>query len=225
MQGRSVRRNTPRLPEAPGPREGGSGELRLLVAGDSSAAGVGAATFDESLMGRLVAELGGEARVTWRLEAKTRRTTAQVRDSIAGVEGRFDVALTAFGVNDVTSQLLPWEWIQTVGEVVADLRERVGVEHVVLTGVPPMGRFPALPQPLRWYLGRRAREFDEALVRYAEPLRHATWLSPVESEELGDMASDGFHPGPKTYAQWAARAAGVIRSRLPGAALGGAGGS
>src|SRR5918998_1273279 len=44
-QGRRVRRTTPRLPEAPGDREGVTGAgpaLRLLVVGDSAAAGAGA---------------------------------------------------------------------------------------------------------------------------------------------------------------------------------------
>jgi hypothetical protein len=37
-----------------------------------------------------------------------------------------------------------------------------------LSGLPPMHRFPALPQPLRWYIGSRARDFDRALA--ADPV-------------------------------------------------------
>src|ERR1035437_9235238 len=50
VQGRQVRRATPVLPEAAGPREGTEGagehgaELALLVLGESTAAGVGAGT-------------------------------------------------------------------------------------------------------------------------------------------------------------------------------------
>ena len=59
-QGRRVRRDTPKLPEAEGPRDGIAGAdrpgrpLRLLIVGDSSAAGVGASVQDEALAGRLV---------------------------------------------------------------------------------------------------------------------------------------------------------------------------
>ena len=45
VQGKYVRRVTPRLPEPPGPRSGHCGQgpqLRLLIAGDSAAARVGA---------------------------------------------------------------------------------------------------------------------------------------------------------------------------------------
>ncbi|RMD81354.1 MAG: SGNH/GDSL hydrolase family protein, partial [Candidatus Dadabacteria bacterium] len=50
-QGWRVRLNVPRLPEAPGPRQGRAGKgplLRLLIVGDSAAAGVGAAHQDEA---------------------------------------------------------------------------------------------------------------------------------------------------------------------------------
>lgn len=45
VQGRQVKKNTPRLPEAKGPRKGiqenGGKQIRLLILGDSAAAGVG----------------------------------------------------------------------------------------------------------------------------------------------------------------------------------------
>ena len=55
-QGVYVRRVTPRLPEAPGERSGVSGggpALKLLILGDSAAAGVGASSQATALAGRL----------------------------------------------------------------------------------------------------------------------------------------------------------------------------
>jgi len=60
LQARHVRRVTPRMPEPSGRRTGatGSGRLvRLLVAGDSGAAGVGAPTQDQALCGQFVRRL------------------------------------------------------------------------------------------------------------------------------------------------------------------------
>jgi hypothetical protein len=79
LQGRYVRRVTPRLPEAPGPRAGTHGagsELRLLLLGDSAAAGVGAPSQDEALCGRLTSELAQSFRVSWALVARSGATTA-----------------------------------------------------------------------------------------------------------------------------------------------------
>ena len=54
-QALATRRRAPELPEAQGAREGALGErvpFRLLIVGDSSAAGVGVRTQDQALVGR-----------------------------------------------------------------------------------------------------------------------------------------------------------------------------
>ncbi len=62
-QGRRVRQRTPLLPEAAGERGGEAGAdldgqpLRLLVVGESTAAGVGVAHQDEGLAHRFATEL------------------------------------------------------------------------------------------------------------------------------------------------------------------------
>jgi hypothetical protein len=80
-QGRHVRRTVRLLPEPEGLREGDSGSgplLRLLIAGDSAAAGVGAPTQDDALSGHLVSSLAGCLRVQWKLFAYTGATTADL---------------------------------------------------------------------------------------------------------------------------------------------------
>jgi len=77
-----------------------------------------------------------------------------------------------------------------------------------------MHHFPALPQPLRWYLGARARELDRALADClpgGNGIEHLPFEGDVDAAR---MASDGFHPGPPVYDAWgeaaARRIAGVF---------------
>ena len=78
-----------------------------------------------------------------------------------------------------------------------------------------MHGFPALPQPLRWYLGRRCRELDTALRRELSAEEDVEFL-PIDFEmDVTAMASDGFHPGPRVYAGWGLRAAALIRGLVP----------
>ena len=68
LQAWHVRRITPRMPEPPGRRAGTAGHgslIRLLVAGDSGAAGVGAPTQDQALCGHLVRRLSRHHTVQW----------------------------------------------------------------------------------------------------------------------------------------------------------------
>jgi lysophospholipase L1-like esterase len=225
-QGKRVRRITPILPEASGARTGRwvSGHasvqalsagvhdrpLRVLVLGDSSAAGVGAAHQDEALSGQLGLHVRGQlgvclpAVVEWTLLARTGLRTREAHGLLDDLgASRFDVAVVALGVNDVTALQRPASWVADVKQLVARLRGEQCVTRVLWSGLPPMHRFPALPQPLRAVLGRHARDLDAALKRHAcraqAGLQHVP-MPPMSRPEW--IARDGFHPGPQAYAVW-----------------------
>ena len=221
-QGRQVRREAPRLPEPTGPRLGLAGmdrhngampRLRVLIVGDSSGAGVGAATQDEALAGRLSQALTRrlKAPVAWQLVARTGWNTpdaiAALRElSAQGQLPPADVMVTALGVNDAVRQTSPRRWTAQLDALEACARELAGVHQVVATAVPPMHLFPLLPQPLRWVLGGSARALDAALVQWtAESGQRAYFELPYDPERDDVrqlMASDGFHPGPALYHRW-----------------------
>lgn len=118
---------------------------------------MGAASQDEALCGRLVAELSPRRTLDWRLEARTGYTTADAHAHLAALpEDRFDVVVLSLGVNDVTGGLGRARWLARQAALADMLRERFAPQAVLFTALPPMHLFPALPQPLRWYLGARA---------------------------------------------------------------------
>jgi lysophospholipase L1-like esterase len=217
-QGLYTRRMTPKLPEAEGERQGnaGSGEvLRLLIVGDSAAAGVGAATQGEALSGRLVERLADDYQVSWKLWARSGLDSQGLLELLEQhAPEPFDVALLSIGVNDVASSLTLDQWLARQRRLMALLCDRFAVRQIVVSPLPPMHLFPALPQPLRWFLGFRARVFNAHLADLADRMDQCTMLSTPLVPEPGLMASDGFHPGPLLYRQWADDAARVIDQRF-----------
>ncbi|RME15348.1 MAG: SGNH/GDSL hydrolase family protein [Alphaproteobacteria bacterium] len=221
-QGLAVRRRALVLPEAAGPREGVAGNvggfapLRLLIVGDSSAAGVGAATQDEALSGQLLRALAPHRPIVWRLIARTGDTTARALARLeAAPAARFDIAITALGVNDVTHGVPLRRFLAGQAALRRVLHGRFGVAHVLISGLPPMHAFPLLPQPLRGVLGITARRFDRALaasVAGRDDATHLPFNLPLTPEL---MAADGFHPGPKGYAIWAGLLAEEVLRRAP----------
>jgi lysophospholipase L1-like esterase len=211
MQGSRVRRTTPVLPEPRGAREGIAGEgplLRLLVLGDSAGAGVGAASQGEALSGRILERLGGRYRVEWRLIARTGSTTAATTRHLRRIDAfATDAVVISLGVNDVTADVGAARFLEQQAGLHALLREKFGARLVLASGLPPMDRFPALPQPLRWYLGARARELDRALERALPDGCGTEYLALAGRLDGTHMAADGFHPGPSVYAAWGAVAA------------------
>jgi lysophospholipase L1-like esterase len=213
-QGLHLALTAPRLPEAAGPREGriGAGRLRLLIVGDSSAAGVGVPTQDQALAGRLAHDLA-DLEPAWRLIARTGRTTSATLAHLrAHPPGPADHAIVALGVNDLTRGVPLARWLADQAALVALLTD-AGARRVWLSGVPPMGAFPALPRPLRDVLGARATRFDAALADLVARLpaaRHLAFAPDLMHPDL--MAADGFHPGAPAYALWAAQLARSIRA-------------
>lgn len=209
FQGRQVRRRMPVLAEPPGERKGIQGKgpgLLLLITGDSAAAGVGASHQDEALLGQLVAVLKSSFRVEWTLQAKTGATTlSTLRDLRQLGEQRFDVVVTSLGVNDVTSGIRRSSWRRQQAQLRTLIQDRFDARLTIVSGLPPMHAFPALPQPLRWYLGRRAMHLDRDLKKDVAEDATTEFSTLRFSDDIRLMSADGFHPGPRGYAEWARR--------------------
>lgn len=204
--------------EAQGERSGthGSGSLlRLLILGDSAAAGVGVSTQSQALSGQLIFALGSAFRGSWKLIAQTGH---KAKDLLATLEmlvpEPFDVVVTSIGVNDVTHGTGFRKWIDQQARIVELLQSKFQSRHIMLSSVLPMHLFPALPQPLRWYLGARAGRLNSALKNFADSSERCVFVSVDFPLDEANMASDGFHPGAPAYSLWARQIAAMIRSRL-----------
>ena len=211
-----VRRNVIELPEPPGERSGVVGDgppLRLLIIGDSSAAGVGVATQAEALLGLLTGRLSQIARVEFDLVARTGAKTVEAVSWLGHLpRDRYDVVVTALGVNDVTKATPLTRWLSLQAQLMGRLETEYGARRIIVSGLPPMGQFPLLPQPLRWAMGRRALWFDKHLRRLVATRPACTPVTIDMGLDDTNMSADGFHPGPSVYAAWADEVLAVIRS-------------
>ncbi len=201
----TTRARMPRLPEAAGRREGALGRgsgLRLLIAGDSSAAGVGVADQHDALAGHLTRALAARVRrrIHWQLIARSGITSAQcaaLLDEAGPITA--DIAVLVLGVNDVVDQV-PSQRAVAAREALANrLRNAHGVAHVVFAPLPPVHQFPGLPQPLRWFAGADARRHDRAMAEWAHTRRDVSHVPIVLPLGRDVMANDGFHPGVPVY--------------------------
>jgi lysophospholipase L1-like esterase len=215
-----VRRRALILPEPSGARQGRLGNgppLRLLILGDSSAAGVGAETQAQALSGQLTTHLAPHFTVEWHLQAITGATTrSTLRDLHALPAQQFDVAVIALGVNDITHGAFLRGWLRDQDQMLDLLADKFDATQIHVCGLPPMARFPLLPQPLRWVLGRQALRFDAALqaqVSRRAGAEHIAFDIPFDARL---MAPDGFHPGPEAYRRWGAALAQRIADQWQG---------
>ncbi|MEQ1453591.1 SGNH/GDSL hydrolase family protein [Acinetobacter seifertii] len=218
VQGNKVRKNTPRLLEPKGEREGSIGQgkpLSLLILGDSAAAGVGVQTQKDALSGAIIQELQNEFFLQWKLHAKTGDTTRQVFHALQHLEERkYDVIVTSIGVNDVTKLTSAKSWIQQQKQLFEHIQKRFQPKLIIVSGVPPMQHFPALPNPLAWLFGQYVEQMNQKLQQWLAPQSQFKFLQyDIETFQAMNlsMASDGFHPSKEVYEIWGRQIAALVR--------------
>lgn len=147
--------------------------------------------------------------------AKSGITTAGMNELLLTRElGRFDLAVTSLGVNDVKSGVPPLEWLKQQKQLISYLKHSCNIRQIVISAVPPMEKFPALPWPLGWFLGRQAKEMNSLMAKWISKQKGLHFLEfniPLESDL---MAKDGFHPGPKLHTIWAGQAIDLVCDSL-----------
>jgi lysophospholipase L1-like esterase len=230
-QGRRLRRSTPRLPEPPGARHGKAGvgfsRLRLLIVGDSSAAGVGvddqaqalAPLLAQALARQLSAGPMGLTSVSWQLVARTGLSSQSALAMLAATRLEpADVLVTVLGVNEVLKQTPPARWLHNLDALRSHAKHRAKVRYTVHCAPPRMDLMPMLPQPLRWVLGASAARLDLGLCNH---LRHAHRRSrfvlpfdPSKEDPAQWLATDRFHPNAALYERWAQALAAHIEFDL-----------
>ena len=118
--------------------------------------------------------------------------------------------MIALGVNDVTSGMSKLVWLRRQAALHRLLRQKFGVRHIYVSGLPPVAKFPLLPRLMQFVLGAEAVRFDAALEKLAidqSDMTHVAFDLPFDPDL---MATDGFHPGPDVYRAWAEILADLI---------------
>ncbi|NGO13588.1 SGNH/GDSL hydrolase family protein [Streptomyces sp. HC44] len=220
MRGRLIR-----LPEAAGDdsgtTEGKVPELRLVMIGDSAAAGVGAASHQEAMAGQLAEALSGMTgrAVSWRVSAKAGATLSAVRRGMLpgltdpSARWRPDLVVVVAGTNDALRLRRPRAFGRDAEALIRDIRLRLGEDvPVVFAGLPAIAGVVSLPRrirgPLGLYIGLLDRQLRTTAAR-GSAVFHLPSGGPPDVP--GDwLAPDRFHPSADGYRAWAR----VLASRL-----------
>lgn len=213
-QGKRVRKQALRLPEASGDRSGilGQGQkLRLLICGDSAAAGVGCALQQQALAGQLVNRLAGQAEVHWQLHASTGLNSDGLYQQLQSLPASpLDWVVVSIGVNDVTELCPTWRYRARLDALLRLIEQRFDAPRVLLSAIPPMQHFSALPAPLNHWLGLKASALNQQLEQVLTNWPKARLVTAPAVLDSSMLAVDGFHPSPAGASHWASLVAAAM---------------
>lgn len=184
--------------------------LRLVVLGDSTAAGIGvddpADAYPALLAQRLAEATGGRVELTalGLAGARVADVASDQAPRAAAIDP--DVVFVGIGANDVTH-------LTSLGDVRNEMERVLQVlgetDAAIVVAGPPDMRVPVWHQPLRqlsYLRGNQvarviedvAREEGASVVELADATGHFFAADPE-----GHFSEDGFHPGPLGYRRWA----------------------
>jgi lysophospholipase L1-like esterase len=185
--------------------------ISVVVFGDSSAAGLGVETPEQTPGALIAAGLAeiAERPVQLTVLARTAGQTSDLADQIRpAADTPIDLALVTVGANDVTHRVRPATSVRLLDEAVRRLRA-AGAAVVVGT-CPDLGTVEPIPHPLRWVARRASRRLAAAqtiaaVEAGARTVSLGSILGPEFAAQPSHMFSpDRFHPSPAGYAAAAA---------------------
>jgi lysophospholipase L1-like esterase len=189
---------------------------RVLLVGDSTGVGVGAAAPEQSLPGLLAQRYPGVAIVnTCRNGARVGDVAAALARGEPGTQ-RFDLALVLLGGNDVVHLTPQRELEQAAAALLHELHWHA--RHIVWLGSANIGNAPVMLPPLSWWAGRRCRRTMSALAQVARAhgVTFIDFCQPRLDQRFAGaprtyFARDGLHPSSNSYLE----CFNVLEQRVP----------
>jgi len=209
VQGRRLRRDTPRLADAASPWTGvepGPTPLRLLVLGDSTAAGVGVDSQADALPGNLARSIAAHSGrgVEWTAMGANGATARDLREKFidAAAAESYDIVFLTVGANDALTLRSRAAFGRDIRSLLSRLRAASPQATILMSSLPAFFRFVLLPNPLRFnlYLHSQSLESQARSIVSRTPGAHMSPPPPPYTD--GFFASDLFHPSAIGYRDW-----------------------
>jgi lysophospholipase L1-like esterase len=212
LQGQYIRRKIGRLPDASGETKGkflrGSDTAKLLVLGESTAAGVGATTHETGLAGQFARFLGekiGQS-VEWHVVGRSGITVKEtIHELVPKIPNeKFDYIMLALCGNEVLKLRSPRTFRRDMRRLIGILKEKHPEATFFITNAPAIRLSPVLPFPIKFILGHLSALHDANAREFTAEMRKVFYFHQPTTVPEGFFA-DGIHPSEFGYTVWSKR--------------------
>lgn len=221
FQGKKIRKNTPKLPEAGNPqgyiKTAAEKTLKILAIGESTIAGIGVDFHANGFIGSLAKEISEKTNssILWRVYAKSGYTAKMVRKRIVPEieDSNADIIVIGLGGNDAFKLNSPEIWMVNINLLIKDLKIKFPQTPIYFTNMPPIREFPAFTKIIKFVIGNLVDILGKRLYNKVknkknvhfnnEIIKIDTWKERYKIEgDLITFFSDGVHPSKLTYQIW-----------------------
>jgi lysophospholipase L1-like esterase len=221
FQGKKIRKETPRLPEAKNPKglidKNPEKTFKLIAIGESTIAGVGVDFHKNGFTGALAKELAdkNDISVLWKVYAKSGYTAKLVHQRLVSKieEIDADAIIIGLGGNDAFQLNSPKVWISQTDQLIHILKNKFPKTPIYFTNMPPIKEFPAFTKSIKFVIGNLVEILGKQLQKEVikkdnvyynnEIITLKGWKEKFNIKgKVDSFFSDGVHPSQITYQVW-----------------------
>jgi acyl-CoA thioesterase I len=184
--------------------------LKYMATGDSTAAGEGASTVQQSYTYLIAQHLGQTHTVQYKNTGVRGYQTTDLLDESklkTIIEYNPDIITISIGANDITHFKSPASTIANIKNILEKLTQQTKAQ-IYITNIPIVDRVTLLPYPYRKILEYRVKKTNPQISSLESDRVHIVDIHEFGWDQFQDIrstfAADQFHPNDIGYANWAA---------------------
>ncbi|MCA1590052.1 MAG: SGNH/GDSL hydrolase family protein [Acidobacteria bacterium] len=210
LQGQYTRRKIGLIAGPEGETTGstGKGDLpaSLFVLGESTVAGLGAATHEKALAGQFAKQLSQRIGkpVRWTVIGRNGVTAKRtIEDLLPQMPNeKFDFIFIGLGGNDVLKLSSPRKWRRDMTRLIGMLRSNNPDAVIFLSNCPMIRCSPVIPQPIKFILWELSKLHDANIKELTSRMNRVYYYHQPRELKVENFFADGIHPSEQGYADW-----------------------
>lgn len=195
----------------------GKGDRKILILGESTAAGVGATADEFTLAGHLFRQLGQDFQVFnfGKNGLKASQALPNFGEKLKTIQGKKEGVFLFLGANDCFRLTHPRQFKIDLEEVIQHLKLNFSPDWIYLADIPPVHLFPAFPKLLQYYLNQQRSFLQKEMISISQSFKDVLFDKITLDVSMDFFASDLIHPSDTGYQKIAEFALeGLIKNSL-----------
>ena len=173
----------------------------ILIIGESTAAGVGATSSERTFAAQIFEHTKGKFNIynLGKNGLRTGNLFDLFKKSEIEVSQSFSKAIILIGANDCFKFTPPWKFRKEIESFILFLKDKKGVEKIIIPMIPPVQEFPLIPGIRRFFLGWHRDLLSKEPQLLEKKISNLSFENQETETSEAFYSEDGIHPSDFGY--------------------------
>lgn len=178
-----------------------SPKSKILIIGESTAAGVGASSVEKTISSQVFHQLEKDHDIYNLGKNGLRAFQLKTLFSKGNPDelSKMDIVIILIGANDCFKFTSPHKFNAALGQFLEEMTSIGSVKKIIIPTIPPVNQFPAIPGIIRFFLGWHRSIIAREIIHLKTKFPLVDFEHSSEKFPKNFFASDGIHPSDLGY--------------------------